>query len=202
LGKILIVNTGPTGQERFSSDPVDDKAGLDAPPAEWARAVAERLAEYEARAVYSCPTPGAEEMAEVIAARFDLTADILPELTAPQGLRWRGMDPEDAMLMDCSFAQAPAEVKVKLPFDNSIGELRTMAAAAIDSIAVKHKKEAVVIVSHRALTVIMVLHMLHMHNRHYRQIAQDYGAVNLFEVRFGMTSALYINDTCHLDTLI
>ena len=160
------------------------------------------MAEYAARAVYSCPTPGAEEMAELIAARFDLTADILPGLTASQGLRWRGMDPEDAMLMDCSFAQAPAVVKVKLPFDNSIDELRTMAAAAIDSIAVKHKKEAVVIVSHRALTVIMVLHMLHMHNRHYRQIAQDYGAVNLFEVRFGMTSALYINDTCHLDALI
>ena len=201
MGKILIVNTGPTGQERFSSYPVDDKADLDAPPLEWARAAAERLAEYQVKCVYACPVPGAEEMAEIIAARFSLKMDMLPGLSAPQPLRWTGMDPEDAMLFDCSFAEAPAEVKIKLPFANGIDELRTMAAAAIDSIAVKHKKEAVVIVSHRALTVIMILHMLHMHNRHYRQVAQDYGAVNWFEVRFGMTSALYINDTCHLHGL-
>lgn len=202
MGKILIVNTGPTGQERFSSYPVDDKTGLDAPPLEWALATAERLDEYAVKAVYTCPVPGAEETAEIIAARFGLNADMLPGLDMPQGLRWTGMGPEDAMLLDCSFAEAPAEVKVKLPFDNSIDEVRTMAAAAIDSITVKHKKETVVVVSHRALTVIMVLHMLHMHSRHYRQIAQDYGAVNLFEVRFGMASALYINDTCHLNGLI
>ena len=201
MGKILIVNTGPAGQERFSSYPVDDEAELDAPPAEWAQAAAERLSEYEVKAVYSCPVPGAEEMAGIIAARFGLKADTLPELNAPQALRWIGMSPEDAMLLDCSFAEAPDEVKVKLPFANSIDELRIMAAATIDSIAVKHKKEAAVIVSHRALTVIMILHMLHVHNRHYRQVAQDYGAVNLFEVRFGMTSALYINDTCHLQGL-
>ena len=202
MGKILIVNTGPAGRERFSSYPVDDKAELDAPPAEWAQAVAERLSEYAVNGVYTCPVPGAEEMAEIIAGRFGLKADMLPGLNGPQVLRWTGMSPEDTMLLDCSFAEAPAEVKIKLPFANSIDELRTMAAAAIDGVAVKHKKEAVVIVSHRALTVIMILHMLHMHNRHYRQIAQDYGAVNLFEVRFGMSSALYINDTCHLHGLI
>ena len=202
MGKILIVNTGPTGQERYSSYPVDDKAGLDAPPLEWARATAERLSEYAVKAVYTCPVPGAEEMAEVIAARFDLKADTLPELSIPQPLRWTGMDPADALVMDCSFDEAPAGVKIKLPFDNSIGELRERVAAALESVAVKHKKEAIVIVSHRALTVIMILHMLHMHNRHYRQVAQDHGAVNLFEVRFGMASALYINDICHLHGLI
>jgi broad specificity phosphatase PhoE len=199
VGKILIINTGPTGQEQYGTCPVDGK--VEAPLSRWAQAVADRLNEYAVKAVYTCPVPGAEETAEIIAARFGLKADTLPELSAPQPLRWTGMDPEDAIL-NSLFAEAPAEVKVKLPFANSIDELRTMVAAAIDSMAVKHKKEAVVIVSHRALTVIMILHMLHMHNRHFRQVAQDYGAVNLFEVRFGMTSALYINDTCHLDGLI
>ena len=202
MGKILIVNTGPTGQERYSSYPVDDGAGLDAPPAEWARAAAERLSEYAVKAVYTTPVPGAGEMAEVIAAGFGLKVDALPGLDVPQPLRWTGMYPADALVMDCSFAEAPAEVKIKLPFADSLGELRERAAAAIEGVAVKHKKEAVVIVSHRALTVVMILHMLHMDNRHYRQVAQDYGAVNLFEIRFGMPSALYINDTCHLHGLI
>jgi hypothetical protein len=57
-------------------------------------------------------------------------------------------------------------------------------------------------VTHRALTVLMVLHFLHMSNRHYGQIAQENGAVNLFEIRSGIPSALYINDTCHLKGLL
>jgi hypothetical protein len=52
------------------------------------------------------------------------------------------------------------------------------------------------------LTVLMALHLLHLHNKHYRQIEQDFGSLNLFEVRFGMPSAIYINDTCHLHGLI
>ena len=75
-------------------------------------------------------------------------------------------------------------------------------AAALDDIAVKHKKETAVIISQPALSVTMVLHLLGLGSKHYGQIAQDFGAVNLFEVRFGVPSALYINDTCHLHGLI
>jgi hypothetical protein len=71
-------------------------------------------------------------------------------------------------------------------------------AAALDDIAVKHKKETAVIVSQVELSVTMVLHLLHLDKKHYDQIAQYPGAVNLFEIRFGVPSALYINDTCHL----
>jgi len=74
-------------------------------------------------------------------------------------------------------------------------------AGALDDIAVKHKKETAVIVSQAALSVTMLLHLLHLDSKHYEQIAQDPGAVNLFEVRFGVPSALYINDTCHLQSI-
>ena len=74
-------------------------------------------------------------------------------------------------------------------------------AAALDDLAVKHKKETTVLVSQAALSVTMVLHLLGLDSKHYEQIAQDPGAVNLFEVRFGVPSALYINDTCHLKNI-
>ena len=75
-------------------------------------------------------------------------------------------------------------------------------AAALDDIVVKHKKETAVIISQPALSVTMVLHLLGLGSKHYGQIAQDPGAVNLFEVRFGVPSALYINDTCHLNKFV
>jgi broad specificity phosphatase PhoE len=74
-------------------------------------------------------------------------------------------------------------------------------ATALDDLTVKHKKETMVIVSQPDLSVTILLHLLNLDNKHYDQIAQDPGAVNLFEVRFGLPSALYINDTCHLHEL-
>ena len=75
-------------------------------------------------------------------------------------------------------------------------------AAALDEIAVRHKKETAVVVSQADLSVSMLLHLLNLDKKHYRQVAQEPGAVNLFEFRFGLPSALYINDTCHLHGLI
>jgi len=202
MGKVLIVNTGPTAYERAGLYPQADRPEMDALLTKWAQAAAERLAEYEVKVVYACPVPGAGETAEIIAGSFALKVDELPGMDYAQQIYWRGLSPEDAAIMDCSFSQAPPEIKVKLPFDSGIGELRERVAAALDNISVKHKKETVVVVSHRALTVIMILHLLHMDNLHYRQIAQDAGAVNLFEIRFKVPSAIYINDTCHLHGLI
>ena len=75
-------------------------------------------------------------------------------------------------------------------------------AAALDEIAIRHKKETAVVVSQADLSVSMLLHLLHLDKKHYGQVAQDPGSVNLFEFRFGLPSALYINDTCHLNGLI
>ena len=144
MGKILIVNAGPVPE--LSAEAV-------------AQAVAQRLSEYKVAAVYVCPLPGAEEMAQFIAGRLGLQVQPLPGLSES-------------------------------------------TAAALDDIIVKHKKETAVIVSEQALSVTMVLHLLGLHSKHYEQIAQDPGAVNLFEIRFGVPSALYINDTCHLNKLI
>lgn len=144
MGKILIVNTGPVRE--LSAEAV-------------AQAVAERLSEYKVAAVYCCPLPGVEVMAQFIAGRLGLQVQPLPGL----------------------------------------GEA---VAAALDDIIVKHKKETAVIVSEQALSVTMLLHLLGLDSKHYGQVDQQPGAVNLFEFRFGVPSALYINDTCHLNKLI
>jgi broad specificity phosphatase PhoE len=140
LGRILIVNTGPV--QELSAEAV-------------AQAVAERLSEYKVAAVYCCPLPGADEMAQFIAGRFGLQVQPLPGLSEA-------------------------------------------TAATLDDLAVKHKKETVVIISEQALSVTMLLHLLGLNSKHYDQIDQQPGAVNLFEFRFGVPSAFYINDTCHL----
>ena len=202
MGKILIVNTGPTEYEREGQYPLMDKAGLDAPTDKWAQAALKRLLEYQLAAVYYLPVPEALETAEIIAGGYKLEPKILPGFENTTEISWKGLSPEEVCVFDCPLGERQSDaVDIKFPF-NDLVQLRGKISAALDEIAAAHKKETVAVVSHRALSVIMVLHLLHMDNCHYNQIAQENGAVNLFEIRGGMPSALYINDTCHLEGLL
>jgi broad specificity phosphatase PhoE len=190
LGKLLIVNTGPV----FSGQ------GWEVPSDELARAVVERLSEYRVVAVYYCPLPGALDLAQYIAGHFGLQVEPLPGLGEAQQVCWKQLIHKEGESAECA-AGAPAGAGSMLYPDTGIDMLRESSASALDDIAVKHKKEAAVVVSQRALSEIMILHLLHMHSRHYGQVEQQPGCVNLFEFRFGVPSALYINDTCHLRDL-
>jgi broad specificity phosphatase PhoE len=185
LGKILLINTGPEG-----------------PVAKWAEAAAKRVAGYQLTSVYVCPVPGAAETAGIVAKLGNVPVKALPGFDETAGDFWRGTSREEESLMDCTFEESPPGALPELPFKYGIEELRARLEPALTALAETHKKEDVAIISHRALTVVMILHLLHMQSSHYRQVAQAYGAVNLFEVRGGMPSALYINDTCHLHGLI
>lgn len=164
MGKILLINTGPSGQVQ-----------------KWAEAAARRVAEYDLSAVYVCPVPHADETARIVAGYRPVEA--LPGFGEKVEAFWK---PEHR----------------PLPFKEDLDKLRARVEPALTQVWEKHKKETVAVVSQRQLTVVMILFLLHMHNSHYGQIAQEDGAVNLFEVRDNTPSALYINDTCHLHGLI
>jgi broad specificity phosphatase PhoE len=200
LSKILIVNTGPTEFERHGLYPSAGSSDLDAPLSQWAQAAAKRLSDYQVIAIYACPTPGAVETADIVAGSLELKPMRMPGLEGAGLDDWKGLGPEEiAGMDDCSSGAARAAFR--LPFEG-MDKLEQKVAAALDNLAASYKKETVAVISHRALSVIMILHLLNLQKKHYRQIAQDPGAINLFEVRSGMPSALIINDTCHLDGLI
>jgi broad specificity phosphatase PhoE len=200
LSKILIVNTGPTEFERHGLYPSAGSADLEAPLSRWAQAAAKRLADYQVVAVYTCPVPGAVEMGDIIAGSLGLKTISMPGLEGAGLDHWKGLKPEEAASMD-ACPGADAKAAFELPFENIDG-LQKKIAVALDNLALSHKKETVAVISHRALSIIMILHLLNLPDKHFRQIAQDPGAINLFEVRSGMPSALIINDTCYLDGLI
>jgi broad specificity phosphatase PhoE len=196
LGKILLVNTGP-------SEPMSDKGEHKAPPQQWTQTTVGRLLEYHISAVYYCPSPSALETAEAIANKFSLTPVALPGFKDEGFSSWKGPDAYEALSMNgpCSDGKG-RPLQCKRIFGIDIEELRPKLAGSLDGITGQHKAETVAIVTDRTLTVVMILHFLHMSNNHYHQIAQEKGAINLFEVRAGMPSALYINDICHLKSLL
>ncbi len=168
-----------------------------------AEAAAARIAEWQVSAVYSSPLRRASTTAEILARRFGLEVKLLPGIIDIDYGEWQGMSPAGAAVKDgglySKWLESPH--KVKFPGGESLAEVRERAASAVDGLIAQHPKETVVLVSHKVVCQILILSLLGLNNSHFWQITQDVCAVNLFEVRGGVPSALSLNDTCHLKGL-
>jgi broad specificity phosphatase PhoE len=175
-----------------------DKVGI-----KQAKAAAARIDDWQVSALYSSPLRRALTTAEILARPLDLEVKLLPAIIDIDYGNWQGLSPEEAAAKDgdlySKWMESPH--KVKFPGGESLTTVRERAASAIDSLIALHRKETVVLVSHKVVCQVLILSLLDLDNSHFWQITQDVCAVNIFEVRGGIPSALLLNDTCHLSEL-
>jgi len=166
-----------------------------------AEATAGRIAEWQVSVIYSSPLRRALTTAEVLARRFDLEVQLLPGIIDIDYGEWQGLSPDEAAAKDgvlySRWLKSPN--KVKFAGGESLAGVRKRAASTVDTLITQHPKETIALVSHKVVCQILILSLLGVDNSHFWQIAQDVCAVNLFEVRGGVPSALLLNDTCHLN---
>jgi broad specificity phosphatase PhoE len=116
---------------------------------------------------------------------------------------WQGLSPEEAAAKNgglySKWLANPHEMQ--FPGGESLTTVRERAASAVNDLINQHQKETVVLVSHKVVCHILILSLLGLDNSHFWQITQDVCAINLFEVRGGIPSALSLNDNCHLKGL-
>jgi broad specificity phosphatase PhoE len=167
------------------------------------KAAAARIADWQVSAVYSSPLRRAFTTAEILAHPFGLEVKTLPGIIDINYGQWQGLSSEEAAVKDknlySKWLEKPHEMK--FPGGESLIMVRERAASAMDGVIAKHQKETVVLVSHKVVCHILILSLLGLDNSHFWQITQDVCAINLFEVRGGIPSALSLNDTCHLRKL-
>lgn len=165
-----------------------------------AEAIAGRIAEWQISAIYSSPLRRALTTARILARRFDLEVKSLPGIVDIDYGEWQGLSPEEAEARDSALYAKWLESPdtVKFPGGESLAEVMERAASAVDDLIVQHPKETIVLVSHKVVCQILILNLIGLDSSHFWQVAQDVGAVNVFEVRGGIPSAVLLNDTCHL----
>ena len=175
-----------------------DKVGI-----KQAEAAAAWIASWQVSAVYSSPLCRALATAEILVRPFGLEVKLLPGIIDIDYGEWQGLSPEEVAAKDgglySKWLESPH--KVKFTGGESLAAVRERAASAVDGLIAQHPKETVVLVSHKVVCQILILSLLGLDNSHFWQIAQDVCAINLFEVRGGVPSALSLNDTCHLKRL-
>jgi len=165
-----------------------------------AEAAAERIAKLQAAAVYSSPLRRAMTTAEIIARRSNLEAKLLPGLIDIDFGDWQGLSPDEVAARNNELYSKwlGSPHLVEFPGGESLAMVRERASSAVDSLITQHPAETVILVSHKVVCQVLVLILLGLDNSHFWEITQDVCAINLFEVRNGVPSALFLNDTCHL----
>ena len=203
MTRLILVRHGRTEWNRVERFRGRADIKLDEVGIKQAKAAATRISDWQVSAFYSSPLNRALTTAEILAHPFSLEVKLLPAIIDIDYGKWQGLSPEEAAAKDgdlySKWIESPH--KVKFPAGDSLTEVRERAASAMDSLIVQHPKETVVLVSHKVVCQVLILSLLGLDNSHFWQITQDVCAINVFEVRGGIPSALSLNDTCHLREL-
>ncbi|MCJ7655072.1 MAG: histidine phosphatase family protein [Dehalococcoidia bacterium] len=203
MTRLIVVRHGRTEWNRVERFRGRADIKLDEVGIKQAEAAASRIADWQVSAVYSSPLRRALATAEILVRPFGLEVKLLPGIIDIDYGEWQGLSPEEVAAKDgglySKWLESPHEVK--FTGGESLTAVRERAASAVDGLIAQHPKETVVLVSHKVVCQILILSLLGLDNSHFWQIAQDVCAINLFEVRGGVPSALSLNDTCHLKRL-
>lgn len=203
MTRLVVVRHGRTEWnrvERFRgrADIELDKVGI-----RQAEATAARIGGWQISAIYSSPLHRALTTADILARPFGLEAQPLPGIIDIDYGAWQGLSPEEATTkyreLYSMWLNSPH--KVKFPGGESLAEVRERAASAVEGLIAQYPKETIVLVSHKVVCQVLVLSLLGLDNSHFWEITQDVCAINIFEIRGGVPSALLLNDTCHLKAL-
>jgi len=203
VARIVIVRHGRTEWNRVERFRGRADIALDDVGIKQAEAAARRIKEWPISAVYSSPLRRALTTAEIIAGTMGLNVQEMSGIIDIDYGEWQGLSTEEVISRDGSLYARWIKNPdgITFPGGEQFNEVRQRASKAVDTLIQQHSKESVVLVSHKVICQVLVMSLLGLDSSHFWQISQDVCAMNLFEVRGGIPSALFINDTCHLDGL-
>ena len=200
MTRFVLIRHGQTGWNKEARFRGRIDIELDETGMRQAEAVAARLANCEATAVYSSPLKRAMATAEPIGRHLNLQVVPLEGINDMNFGNWEGRSIDDVKeqnkeLFDL-WRYSPD--KLSIPGGETLDDVRQRVAATVDDLAAKHENDNVLLVTHRVVCKVLLCHLLGLDNSHFWQIAQDTTAVNRFQVVGGRSTVTLINDTCHL----
>lgn len=201
--RIILVRHGQTEWNRVGRFRGRATLDLNEVGIRQAEATAEKLWQWSPIAIFSSPLPRAVTTAQILARQLGLEVKLLPGLIDIDYGQWQGLSPEEVAVRDSSLYRLWLESPhlVTFPGGESLTQVRERAVACVDNLIQNYSGKTVVIVSHKGVCQILILHFLGLDNSYFWRVTQDVSTINLLEIRDDITVALCINDTCHLSKL-
>lgn len=201
--KIMLVRHGLTfwnaiGRMQGSSDIHLSPDGL-----HQARLLAAHCPFFSADAIYSSPLARAQTTALILANKFNLHIETVPELREINFGDWEGQILRDIAQNDPinfeRFFKQPDELEI--PNAESVHNLQERAMHALNQIISIHKSENdshIIIVAHGALNRAILCSLLDIPIRKMWMLSQFNTAVNILREDDGHFTIDVINSTAHL----
>lgn len=203
MTKIMLVRHGLTewnaiGKMQGTSDVHLSPDGL-----HQARLLAAHCPFFTASAVYSSPLARAETTALILANRFNLQVQTVPEFRETHFGDWEGQILRDIAKADPEnfekFFMNPDELKI--PNAETFQETQERAMDALKKILAAHESEKdahIIIVAHGAINRVILTKILDMPLKKMWSLSQFNTAINIFREDDGHFTVDLINSTAHL----
>lgn len=203
MTRIVLVRHGQTGWNigaggvrfRGRTDLALDETGL-----AQAQALAERLSDFPIAAIYSSPLQRAVQTAKPIAERLGISIQPISGFIDINYGDWQGKTPEEVAEdhPDVYRMWLDKPHLVEFPNGESLAKVRIRTVAALEELIARHKDQTILLMAHQVVNKVLICAMLGLDNSHFWRIRQDNGCINIFEYQEEMSTAVLINDTCHL----
>ena len=160
------------------------------------RAQAVRLARVRLEAVFCSDLLRARHSAEIIAAPHGLTTTLVPALREMAMGRWDGLTAAEIRDREPeAFADWMSRVgEFPFPGGESVPDLLARVAPAFDAIAAAHADRPIAIVAHGGPNRALLCRALGLPPGKLLAFGQDYGALNVLEVRAGTCALRRVNE--------
>jgi broad specificity phosphatase PhoE len=199
MAEILLVRHGQTEwnvEEVFRGRAEVD---LNETGARQAELVGEYLRTLKIEAVYSSPLGRAIRTARAIARHHNIDAEAAPGLIDLDFGQWQGLCVPEVkvrygQLYD-EWLKHPEQVH--LPGGESLADVRDRVVRFVNEVVNRHRGR-VVLVSHRAVTKVLICALLGLDNSHFWNVRHDTCGVTTFNYEDARFVLIGHNDTCFL----
>ena len=168
-----------------------------------ARALAEYFRDVTIDSIYASPLSRAVETAQAVASFKGLRVKPEPLFIDIDFGEWQGMPLKEVeeKYPDLYRLWRERPQDVSFPSGENLTLVKTRARGGIERVIQENPGKAVLIVSHRVITKVLVCALLGLDNSHFWSIKQDTAAVNCFEYTGKTFITSLINDTCHMKSI-
>jgi 2,3-bisphosphoglycerate-dependent phosphoglycerate mutase len=201
--RILLVRHGETDWNATGRLQGQSDRPLNALGYEQARRAAQRLACEPVRALYSSDLARAFQTATIIGQTLGLTVVTSPRLRERLYGAWEGLT---AAEIQARYPEQFAAWRARSPdFAPPQGETRSQllsrALAELNTIALRHMGEMVVVVTHGGLCYVLISHFLESIGGDRPELIFGNASIHTLEVTADRWSVISVNETAHLQVV-
>jgi 2,3-bisphosphoglycerate-dependent phosphoglycerate mutase len=198
--RILLIRHGETDWNATGRIQGQSDTPLNAAGREQARRLAQRLAGEPVQALYSSDLVRAYETATIIGQPLGLTAVTSLRLRERHYGVWEGLTSAE---IQARYPEHFAEWRARStdfapPHGETTTQLLTRALTELQTIARRHARELVVVVTHGGLCYVLINHLLGHVDGDRRELTFANASIHTLEVTGDRWSVLALNETSHL----